>query len=144
MSEPGWRLRSGFPLTSYKAEWESLQAIPKNDTTETSQSGSVKLSDTVFFASPQTEYRLKRLTNEYLFSYSDPDKAAKNHHVHNSKRLLKNRQLSKYNFETLAGILLYRINSIIARATEYKYRSNIAFENCKNIDISSYITAVLR
>ena len=140
-----WRMRSGFPLTDYKAKWESLQAVPNSDTTETTQVGSIRLSDTVSLNTPQAEYRLKRLANEYLLSYPGPDEAAKNHHVHNnSKRLLKGGQLSKYDLETLAGALRYRMNSIMARATEYKDRLGIAFKDCRNTDVSGYFTTIAK
>ena len=100
------------------------------------------MSDTVFLSIPQAEYRLKRLAYDYLHSYPGPDEAAKNHFVHNSShKLLRGRQLSEYDLETLAGALRYRMNSIMARATEYKDRLGIVFGDCRNTDVFGYTAA---
>ena len=138
-----WRVRSGFPLTSYKDKWLALQTIPRSEATESCRSGSVKLSDTVGLSTPDAEYRLKRLAYDYMHSYPGPDEAAKNHRVHNdSSKLLEGKNLDKDDLDMLAEALRYRMNKIMARATEFKDRLGIVAEDCRNVDVTSYDRAV--
>ena len=123
-----WRVRIGLSLTSYLENWESLRRIEGGDTSDSGQSGTVRLSDSVSLSTPEGEFRIKRLAYEYMKSDSGYDEAAKNHHVHGAcNRLLQRKELPDDALEYPARGLKYRLITIISQAIEYNDRLGIPF-----------------
>ena len=85
-----WRARTGFPLTSYLEKWDSLKLVKKSGSEGSSQSLSIRSSDTIGLSPSEVEFRIKRLAYNYMKSKPGPDAAAKDHHVHGGcNRLLR-------------------------------------------------------
>ncbi|MCJ1271269.1 hypothetical protein MMC22_011169 [Lobaria immixta] len=135
-----WRARTGFPLTNYLEKWESLRLVQKSSSTGSSQSASIRFSDTISLSTSEAEFRIKRLAYDYMKSNPGPDAAAKNHRVHgNCNRLLRGENIPNSDLEYLAGELRFRLETIMGRATEYKDRLGIPFPDCSACDVYKYM-----
>lgn len=134
-----WRARTRFSLITYKEKWESLRQIPPATSTGASFISLVRFSDTIQISIPEAEFRLKRLACDYMHSNPGDSFAARNHAVHHyCSTLLRDAQLTKDELEMLAGTLRYRMETIMARATEYKDHLNLEFPDCPDCDIDAH------
>lgn len=120
-----------------------MRRIEGSDTPGSSQSGSVRLSDSINLLTPEGEFRIKRLAYEYMKSNPGPDEAAKDHHVQGAcNRLLQGKELPDVALEYLARGLKYRLITIISQATEYNDRLGIPFSDCREVDSYEYKAGV--
>ena len=141
-----WRARTGFSLTAYQQKWEALRMTVKGgSSTNLSQHGSVRFSDTLTLSASEANHRLKRLAVEYLNSNPGEDCVAKNHRVHRDCReILRGKHLSSLELENLAGALRYRMISITSQATRYKNRLGIEFLACSACDIDKHRARIIK
>lgn len=135
-----WRARTGFPMTTYREKWESLEIVPQSGYGNESLSASVRFSDTIHLPIPEAEFRIRRLAYDYLKSNPGHKDAAKSRVIHYAcYRLLQRDTLPKQRLEQLAGGLKYRLNKIIARATDFKDRLATEFPDCRECDTTLYM-----
>ena len=116
-------MRTGLPLWTCQEWYNTLKDVPEGQHGSGSKPAMVRFADSVNISTIAAEYCLKRMALEYLPSTPGPDKAAKNHFVHhNCRHLLNGKRQSAQELELLAMALIYRLKTILARATEYKDR----------------------
>ncbi|MCJ1401666.1 hypothetical protein MMC11_004883 [Xylographa trunciseda] len=138
-----YRVRTGLPLASFQQRYNTLQDVPEGQHGSGSKSATVRFAESVNISTPAAEYRLKRMALEYLRSKPGPDEAAKNHFVHhNCRHLLNGKTLPAQELEYLSAALIYRLKTIIARATEYKDRLGLDYPDCHECDVWEYASRI--
>ena len=134
------RARSKLSLINYQEKWHALRQLSSDDSSSAALSESVRFSDVLHLSVSEAEFRLRRLAYDYMKSNPGHNDAAKNRVIHYACHgLLTGKTLSRQRLEDLAGALCYRMQKIVARATDYKDRLGIPFPDCRDVDTASCV-----
>ncbi|MCJ1282364.1 hypothetical protein MMC26_001687 [Xylographa opegraphella] len=133
-----YRVRTGLPLASFEQRYNTLKYVTERQHGSGSKYPTVRFTELVNIFIYATEYRLKRMALEYLNSKPGPEEAATNHSVHHNYRHHKQQKPTAQELGYLLAELIYRLKTVIVRATEYKDRLGLIYPDCLECDVWEY------
>lgn len=131
--------RTGLPLNVFQARWLQLKAAgprqpPPGDEHQFGLGGHV-------FSYDQLTATVKREGQAYFNCFPGLDNKSKNLALHNSLRLLLDREDEKPHISELAYMrdqIDYRLNQVMGAATVYKNFLEVSIADCHKIDMDEY------